>query len=112
MENINIVLVDNRKYFELLCIDIDSKHPVNIIHRNSKTYEHYIELNNSTEGLQKYRDTYYKMSSFETTLKSMASYKLDELISICNKLAITILNNENGKKKTKQDIYELLVLNY
>ena len=112
MENINVLLVDNRKYFELLCIDIDSKHPINIIHRNSKTYEHYIELNNSTENVQKYRDTYYKMSSFETSLKSMSAYKLEELIDMCNKLAIKIVNNEDEKKKTKKDIYELLVLNY
>jgi hypothetical protein len=112
MENINILLVDNHKYFELLCTDIDSKHTINIIHRNSKTYEHYIELNNSTENVDKYRDTYYKMSSFETSLKSMSSYKLEELIDMCNKLAIKIVNNENGKKKSKKDIYELLVLNY
>ena len=112
MENINVLLVDNRKYFELLCIDIDSKHPINIIHRNSKTYEHYIELDNSTENVQKYRDTYYKMSSFETSLKSMSAYKLEELIDMCNKLAIKNVNNEDEKKKTKKDIYELLVLNY
>jgi hypothetical protein len=112
MENINVLLVDNRKYFELLCIDIDTKHPINIIHRNSKTYEHYIELNNSTENVQKYRDTYYKMSSFETSLKSMSAYKLEELIDMCTKLAIQIVNNEDEKKKSKKDIYELLVLNY
>jgi hypothetical protein len=112
MENINVLVVDNRKIFELLCVDIDSKHPINIIHRNSKTYEHYIELNNSNENVHKYRDTYYKMSSFETSLKSMGSYKLDELIDICNKLTIKLENNENGKKKSKKDIYELLVLNY
>jgi hypothetical protein len=112
MENINVLVVDNHKYFELLCTDIDLKHPINIIHRNSKTYEHHIELNNSNENIDKYRDTYYKMSSFETSLKSMGSYKLDELIDMCNKLAIKIVNGENGKKKSKKDIYELLVLNY
>ena len=112
MENINVLVVDNHKYFELLCTDIDLKHPINIIHRNSKTYEHHIELNNSNDNVQKYRDTYYKMSSFETSLKSMGSYKLDELIDMCNKLAIKIVNGENGKKRSKKDIYEFLVLNY
>jgi hypothetical protein len=111
LENINVLLVDNRKIFEIICVDVDSKHPVNIIHRNSKTYEHHIELNVTSDILTKYRDTYYKMSSFDSTLKSIGSYKLDELTSLCKKLNITIDTN-NEKKIKKKDIYELLVLNY
>ena len=42
----------------------------------------------------------------------MGSYKLDELIDLCKKLNINIEINEDKKKKTKKDIYELLVLNY
>ena len=112
LENINILLVDKRKIFELTCIDIDDKHPVNIIHRNSKTYEHHIELDVTCDMLQKYRDTYYKMNSFDSTLKSIGSYKLDELVDLCNKLNIHIDSNQHKKKVTKKDIYELLVLNY
>lgn len=112
LENINILLVDKRKIFELTCTDIDDKHPVNIIHRNSKTYEHHIELDVTCDMLQKYRDTYYKMNSFDSILKSIGSYKLDELVDLCNKLNIHIDANEHKKKVTKKDIYELLVLNY
>ena len=43
LENINVLLVDKRKIFELTCIDISSENPVNIVHRNRKNYEHYIE---------------------------------------------------------------------
>ena len=110
LENINVLLVDKRKIFELTCIDIDDKHPVNIIHRNSILYEHYIELDVTPDMLQKYRDTYYKMSSFDSTLKSMGSYKLDELTDLCKKLNISI--DVTKKKITKKDIYQLLVLNY
>ena len=112
LENINVLLVDKRKIFELACIDIDEKHPVNIIHRNSKTYDHHIELDITTDNLQKYRDTYYKMSNFDSILKSMGSYKVDQLTDLCKKLNINIEANENKKKITKKDIYELLVLNY
>ena len=112
LENINILLVDKRKIFELTCTDIDDKHPVNIIHRNSKTYEHHIELDVTCDILQKYKDTYYKMNSFDSILKSIGSYKLDELVNLCNKLNIHIDANENKKKITKKYIYELLVLNY
>ena len=129
LEDINVLLVDKRKIFEITCIDIDDKHPVNIIHRNSKTYEHHIELDVTPIMVQQYRDTYYTMSSFDATLKSMGSYKLDELTDLCKKLNINIDSNEkpsnekcsnekcsnekpNKKKIGKKDIYELLVLNY
>ena len=123
LENINVILVDKRKIFELICIDIDDTHPVNIIHRNNKTYEHHIELDVTMEMIQKYRDTYYKMSSFDSMLKSIGSYKLDELIELCKQLNVPIdninnnnntnnNNNKKNKKPTKKDIYELLVLHY
>ena len=124
LEDINVLLVDKRKIFEITCIYIDDKHPVNIIHRNSKTYEHHIELDVTPIMVQQYRDTYYTMSSFDATLKSMGSYKLDELTDLCKKLNINIDSNEktsneksinekhNKKKIGKKDIYELLVLNY
>jgi hypothetical protein len=117
-ENINILLVNNRKIYEFL---FDEKNPIHIVHRNNKTYEHSIELDTTNEIIQKYRDTYYKINNFESTLKGMASYKLDELIELCNKLNINIeeykdcneKDVEKGKKKmTKKDIYNLLVLNY
>ena len=126
LENINILLVNKRKVYELLCNDVDETHPINIVHRNNETYEHSIELDPTQEIIEKYRDTYYKMSSFDATLKSMGSYKLEELMELCKKLDINIeekINQDNkinksnsnkeGKQKiTKKDIYELLVLNY
>jgi hypothetical protein len=119
-ENINMLLVNNRKIYELLSTDIDEKNPIHVVHRNNKTYEHSIELDPTDEIIQKYRDTYYKMNNFETTLKSMASYKLEELIELCKKFNINIeeckdsqKDFEKGKKKmSKKDIYNLLVLNY
>ena len=112
LENINILLVDKRKIFELTCIDIDEKHPINVIHRNRKNSEHYIELNATDSILKNYRDTYYNSPLLETSIKSMTSYKIDELIELCKKLDINISIQEGKKKITKKDIYELLVLNY
>lgn len=120
LENINVLLVNKRKVYELLCADIDEKHPINIVHRNSETHEHSIELDVTEETIQKYRETYYKMSNFDATLKSMSSYKLEELLDLCKKLDINIeqevnkyIDKKDGKKKlTKKDIYEILVLKY
>jgi len=110
LENINILLIDKRKIYELLCVDIDDKHPVQVVHRNSLTYEHHIELNVTKDEINHYKETYYKMSSFDASLKSMGSYKMEELKDLCNKLNITV--TETKKKITKKDIYELLILNY
>ena len=120
LENINVLLVNKRKVYELLCCDLDNEHKINIVHRNSETYEHLIELDATDETINNYRETYYKMSSFDATLKSMGSYKLEELIDLCKKLDINVDMHINGcndkkdskKKLTKKDIYELLVLKY
>jgi hypothetical protein len=107
------LLVNKTKFYEFLCTD---NNPIHIIHRNNDTYEHSIELDTSEEIIKKYRDTYFKMSSFDTKLKSISSYKLDELIILCKKLDIKIDNpsssTECKKKPSKKDIYELLVLKY
>jgi hypothetical protein len=111
LENINVLLVDKRKIFELTCIDISCENPVNIVHRNGKTYEHHIETDITDNILNNYRTNYY-ISSLDGGLKAISSYKLSELVDLCKKLDINITTNEGEKKKTKKDIYELLVLNY
>jgi len=108
LENINVLLVDKRKIFEIMCVDPDEKHKINVIHKDDKTNEYYIELNIDDKKIQNYRDTYMKLSSFDTSLKAMGSYKLDELHDLCKKLDINI----GEGKKTKKEIYELLVLHY
>lgn len=107
LENINVMLVNKRKIFELLCSDIDEQHPLHIVHR---TKEHAIELDPTEDSITKYRDTYFKVSGFEATLKGIGSYKVDELINLCKQLDIDI--NKGTKKLTKKDIYEMLVMNF
>ena len=110
IENINIILIDKRKIYEVLTTD-DPK--INIIHRNSITYEHQIEVDILPETINMYKETYYNVPNFDVSLKSMASYKVDELLELCKKLDINTTNdaiNDNSKKKqSKKDIYELLV---
>ena len=111
LENINVLLVDKRKVYELLINDS----PINIVHRNNETYYHSIELDVTEEICNKYRETYYKLTNFDTTLKSIGSYKLQDLTELCKKLNINIEDHKNKtlkQKMTKKDIYELLVINY
>ena len=117
IEKMNILLVDNRKIYQ----SINNDSPIiNVIHRNSKTYEHHIELNVSNEAITEFREKYYNVSGFDNALKSMTAYKLDELHNICKQLNINILDNvkekdtvnAKPKKLTKKDIYELIVQNF
>lgn len=117
LENINVLLVDKRKMFEITCTDIDNEHPVHVIHKNNKTMEHHIELNITDDKLQHYRDTYYKCDTLDSTIKAISSYKLNELIDLCKKLDIDITKyvkteGETKKKITKKSVYEILVQNY
>ena len=113
IEKMNILLVDNRKIYQ----SINNDSPIiNVIHRNSKTYEHHIELNVNDDVIAEFKEKYYNVSGFDNALKSMSAYKVDELQDICKQLNINILENDNvnakPKKLTKKDIYELIVQNF
>lgn len=113
IEKMNILLVDGQKIYQ----SINNDSPlINVIHRNSKTYEHYIELNVSEKTIANFRENYYNVSNFDSALKSISSYKVDELLDLCKKLNITslleTLTNTKAKKLTKKDIYELIVQNF
>jgi len=115
IEKMNILLVDNRKIYK----SINNDSPIiNVIHRNSKTYEHHIELNVNDDVIAEFKEKYYNVSGFDNALKSMSAYKVDELQDICKQLNINILEKEKEKenakpkKLTKKDIYELIVQNF
>jgi len=109
VENINAMLVNRRKVYEVLCAD---NTPTWVVHRNSESYEHWIELDPTKDTIKKYKETYLMMNGFDMVLKSMSSYKSEELIDLCVKLNIDLKEKEGGKKLTKKDIYEMLVMQY
>lgn len=120
IENINILLVDKRKIYE---VQMNDEPKINVIHRNSVSYEHYIELDATAESVAKYRETYFKVSGFDDTIKAMSAYKVDELMELCDKLGINIKESktndleEKGSiikkvKYSKKDIYEFIVMNF
>jgi hypothetical protein len=119
IEKMNILLVDNRKIYQTMNNDSPTIH---VIHRNSKTFENYIELNVTDSSIDNYKNNYYNVDGFENGLKSMSAYKVDELLELCKKLNINLDNHttkletkteseSKPKKLTKKDIYELIVQN-
>jgi hypothetical protein len=115
LENINVLLVDNRKVFELLLKD---NKPIHVVHKDPKSHQYYLEtvFKEDKALVANYRENYYIMNHFDSKLKAMSSYKLDELYELCNKLNIDITGLKVGttgpKKPNKKDIYELLVQHY
>jgi hypothetical protein len=107
IEGINILLVDGRKLYELLCSDSSN---INIIHRNIISNEYYIESDFDNKDIDKYKNSYFNMPSLDFKIKSISSYKIDDLLEICEKLNIQLDNYRIDKKKfLKKDIYELVV---
>jgi hypothetical protein len=111
MEKINVLLVDNRKIYQSMNNDSPT---INVIHRNSKTFENYIELNVTNSSIENYKETYYNVVGFENGLKSISSYKVEELLELCKQLKIDLnskndTKNDTKKKLTKKSLYELIV---
>ena len=113
---VNIIVITDNNTYSILCNNNDEK----IINLNnykvlkitnfkmSPSFNNFdIELINniiSEEELQKILKNYYNIENIEKPLKAFSSYKLDELIIICNKLNINIRDGD-GKKRKKQDLY-------
>ena len=107
IEKMNVLLVDGRKVYELLCSDSKNMW---IVHKNAISGEYYIESEFDKAELYKYKNGYFSMPSFDYKLKSITSYKTDDLLELCEKLNICIDNSKNDKKRLlKKDIYELVV---
>ena len=67
-------------------------------------FEFNIENNVTNLFIKNIITNYYYLENLDKPIKAFSSYKLDDLINICNKLKITIYND--SKKKTKKELYE------
>lgn len=112
LEKKNVLFVDKKIYFEL---NEHEGEPVHIIQRidDKFTSNKYIYQGAQANLLEKYRTTLYKVDNIEKPIKSVASYKVAELIEICEKLGLEITYQDEKttkiKNKSKQDLYEQIV---
>ena len=112
LEKKNVLFVDKKIYFEL---NEHEGEPVHIIQRidDKFTSNKYIYQGVQANLLEKYRTTLYKVDNIEKPIKSVASYKVAELIEICEKLGLEITYQDEKttkiKNKSKQDLYEQIV---
>jgi hypothetical protein len=114
---VNVIVIRDNNTYCVLCTNSDEK-VINLqnykllkitnVKMSSQFNNFDIELvNNSTteEELQKILKSYYTIENIEKPLKAFSNYKLDDLVSIAEKLSINIYD-EHAKKKKKQELYE------
>jgi len=111
LTNLNVMIINKHKYFESINNDSNIVH---IIYTQDEPLKYSLDLICTHEKLDKYRKSYYKMPSFDASIKSMTSYKHEELVELSSKLGIEIPSDPKNanKKKTKKEIYELIILNF
>jgi hypothetical protein len=111
IENINVVYVSNKTYYESLMNDSGVTYIVREIQSSSanKYHKKYGFELSTADVLDVIRNTLYKLEVVDKPIRAASAYKLQDLIDICGKLDIAITKKETGKNKSKNDLYESIV---
>lgn len=107
--NINIIYVKKNTYFESFMNDTSIVYIVKEELTHSKYNKKYGFQIASEENIHTIRTTLYKLDKLDKVIKAMSGYKVEELVQICSKLAIDYINKDNGKTKSKKDLYETII---
>lgn len=106
-ENINILYVKNKTYYELLMND--SKE---IFIIRELEYKKFSMEKNTVDHVDNIKKTLFQLNSIEKPIKAISSYKLQELIDICCKLGIQTINKLTNKSKNKNELYEEIIQSF
>ena len=109
IENINVVYVSNKTYYESLMNDSDVIYIVRELQTSSKYHKKYGFEMSSNEILAGIRGSLYKLEVVDKPIRAASAYKLQDLIDICHKLELPTIHSETGKNKGKNDLYESIV---
>jgi len=105
LENLNVHLVKNKTCFTHLMNDTQDIFVIFYLDKEKYAFQKI-----SKDELANFTDTYYKLDNIDKPIKSIGSYKVQELIDICNKLGIQTIRDDTKKTKTKPELYESIVL--
>jgi hypothetical protein len=107
--NINVIYISKKTYFESFMNDTELVYIIREQNQVSKYVKKYGYQLGTKEDIQSIRDTLYKLDKIDKPIKAMSAYKVEELVVICERLAIETINKETGKNNTKKDLYEAIV---
>ena len=111
INNLNIMVIHKHKYYETINNSSDNILEKHIIYRQDEPLKYSLDLYSTDEKMQYYRDRYYQMIKIDEKIKSVNSYKIEELVQLASKLGIEI-STIGSKKKTKKEIYEMIILHF
>ena len=109
LEELSVLYLRKNTYYELSFVSSDApadKQHVVVCH---SPFKYTYECEKTPEEIQTYKNTYYKLDQIDKPVKGFSSYKLPELVTICNKLSLDVINLATLKKKTKQELYESII---
>jgi hypothetical protein len=109
INNINIFYICKNTYFELLMNDTNIIYIINELPTQSNYYNKYGFEIATEDKILNIKEKLYKLDTIDKPIKTITSYKVQDLIFICNKLAIEIINTDTGKNKLKKDLYESII---
>jgi len=108
INNINVVYISKKTYYKLVMNDNDEFYLIHEITCQNNKINYGFEICNSA-NLENIISKLYQIDKINKPIKSLSSYKVKDLIDICNKLAIENINKENGNLKSKNELYQLIV---
>lgn len=109
IDKINVIFISRKTYYELLMNDTEPIYIIKELENQSKYSKKYgFEIANEN-SLEQIRTTLFKLETLDKPIKALSSYKVQDLINICNKLAIEIKHIDTSKNKTKNELYESLL---
>ena len=106
--NINIIYISKKTYFESFMNDSQVVYIVEEQMGQSKYLKKYGFEIASSEKINNIRKTLYKLEKIDKPIKAISGYKVEELVNMCEKLAIET-KNIAGKTKSKKDLYEAII---
>jgi hypothetical protein len=105
LEKLNILYINKNTYYEFALNESNSK--IFILYHLDKKYSFEIGV---SEAIEKYKSELFQIENFSKPLKSISSYKLQELKDFCKKLGIqTQQQTEDKKNIGKKELYESLI---
>jgi len=105
LENLNIHFIKNKTCYTHLMNDTMDVFVIFYLDKDRYAFQKIHK-----DNLVSYTEPYYILDNMDKPLKSIGTYKVQELITICNKLGIETIRSDTKKTKTKPELYESIVL--